>query len=91
MLAGAIWLIGLGTLGLPRLDPMGLMWFALAGALTLAARISTALAAYFAGVPIGGFRIAGIETGRIYLDDIRAAIATAAAASSALSTSGTTI
>ena len=44
----------------------------------LAARISVALAAYFAGVPIGGFKIEGSEIGRIYLDDIRAAIGSVA-------------
>lgn len=35
LLAGAFWLFGLDLERLPRLDPVGMLWFALAGALTI--------------------------------------------------------
>lgn len=35
LIAGAVWLLGLDMARLPRLDPMGVLWFALAGALTI--------------------------------------------------------
>ena len=35
LIAGTFWLFGLGMVQLPHLDPVGVLWFAIAGALTI--------------------------------------------------------